>query len=77
MFRVYLDQQNKRRDKDQGVCIDPESTVSRLGVDSDQNAALVDETGWENKNYRYYVWFVCWLGGDWGNRLRDSTCETE
>jgi ACS family allantoate permease-like MFS transporter len=54
-FRVYLSRENKRRDKEQGVYIDPEPRASPLTLDPDENTLQVDETDWENKSYRYYL----------------------
>lgn len=53
-LRQYMAWDNKRRDRDQGVCIDPE--VEDV---SDVHARLVkagvDETDWENKRFRYFL----------------------
>lgn len=55
LFRVYLNWENKRRDKDQGVCIDPEARDDSPGVVQHENAEEIDETDWENKSFRYYL----------------------
>ncbi|KAH6991399.1 major facilitator superfamily domain-containing protein [Ilyonectria sp. MPI-CAGE-AT-0026] len=54
-FRVYLNWENKRRDKDQGVCIDPEARDNSPAVVQDENTEEIDETDWENKSFRYYL----------------------
>ncbi|OJJ38114.1 hypothetical protein ASPWEDRAFT_104581 [Aspergillus wentii DTO 134E9] len=54
IFRVYLQWENHRRDKTQGVSIDPEaSRAVRLGVDD--RILAVDETDGRNKSFRYVV----------------------
>ncbi|KAH7156030.1 major facilitator superfamily domain-containing protein [Dactylonectria macrodidyma] len=55
LFRVYLNWENKRRDKDQGVFIDPEPRNNSPTVIHDNNTEEVDETDWENKRFRYYL----------------------
>ncbi|KAF7555666.1 hypothetical protein G7Z17_g1962 [Cylindrodendrum hubeiense] len=55
LFRFYLDWENKRRDKAQGVCIDPEMRDNGPAIVYGENTEEVDETDWENKSYRYYM----------------------
>lgn len=57
ILRTYMSWENHRRNKAQGIVIDPEA---RLGAgtidDEDEIASLaLDETDWENKAFRYYL----------------------
>lgn len=54
IFRVYLDWENRRRDRVQGVKIDPEETRA-VDLESDEALADVDETDVQNKNFRYIL----------------------
>lgn len=48
--------ENHRRNKAQGVVIDPEVRGAHTIDDEDIIAVLVlDETDWENKAFRYYL----------------------
>ncbi|OAA72334.1 Major facilitator superfamily domain, general substrate transporter [Cordyceps fumosorosea ARSEF 2679] len=52
-LRQYMVWDNKRRDRDQGVCIDPEA-----GVESTSEHLVrtgLDETDWQNKRFRYFL----------------------
>ncbi len=53
-LRQYMALQNKRRDREQGVCIDPETTGNQ---DTQEHLvrAGVDETDWSNKSFRYFL----------------------
>lgn len=53
-LRQYMAWENKRRDKEQGVCIDPEVETT----DSAQSRLVragIDETDWTNKQFRYFL----------------------
>ena len=52
-FRQYLDWENKRRDKAQGVHIDAESPQSNETPTVIVEAT--DQTDFENKSFRYYL----------------------
>ncbi|CAD6449331.1 cfe37d83-f3a2-4f9f-9166-50679a1ee65b [Sclerotinia trifoliorum] len=55
VLRQYMDWENKRRDREQGVYIDPEP---RHVVDIDEvdlEGERVVLTDWENKRFRYYL----------------------
>lgn len=58
ILRVYLDYENKKRNREQGVDLDPEARESenenpRYGsVMADEQA---DQTDWENKAFRYIL----------------------
>lgn len=51
---MYLDWENRRRDRVQGVKIDPEETRA-VDLESDEALADVDETDVQNKNFRYIL----------------------
>lgn len=57
VLRQYMAWENKRRDREQGVCIDPEAQSD--GDSEDAQARLiragVDETDWVNKRFRYFL----------------------
>jgi ACS family allantoate permease-like MFS transporter len=54
-LRQYMDWENKRRDKQQGVYIDPEPKhVDDMG-DLDLTAERIVYTDWENPDFRYYL----------------------
>ncbi|KAJ5518749.1 Major facilitator superfamily domain general substrate transporter [Penicillium expansum] len=55
ILRFYLDWENKRRDKEQGVYIDPEAIdIFEHDLD-DMMLARVIQTDWENRSFRYYL----------------------
>ncbi|RJE26627.1 Major Facilitator Superfamily [Aspergillus sclerotialis] len=54
IFRVYLDWENRRRNRAQGVKIDAEETRA-VDLESDEALADVDETDVQNKNFRYIL----------------------
>jgi MFS transporter, ACS family, allantoate permease len=45
--------ENKRRDRAQGVSIDPEAV--RVETEDIEAEMVADETDWENKNFRYIL----------------------
>jgi len=51
-LRVYLDQENKRRDKLQGIHFQAED-VRKVDLQIDQVLVEIDETDRENKSFRY------------------------
>lgn len=55
VLRQYMDWDNKQRDREQGLYIDPEPKGT-TGVQEDN---LISErivmTDWENRSYRYYL----------------------
>lgn len=51
-LRVYLDQENKRRDKLQGVQIHAEE-VRKVDLQVDEVLVEIDETDRENMSFRY------------------------
>lgn len=53
-LRQYMALQNKRRDREQGVCIDPE-TAGNQDMQEHLVRAGVDETDWSNKSFRYFL----------------------
>ncbi|TVY83359.1 putative transporter [Lachnellula suecica] len=53
-FRFYLQWENNRRDKLQGVHIEAED-VRKVDLQTDEALALLDETDWENKSFRYVL----------------------
>ncbi|KFZ12691.1 hypothetical protein V502_06973 [Pseudogymnoascus sp. VKM F-4520 (FW-2644)] len=55
VLRFYLDWENKRRDKDQGVYIDPEAKDIFENDLDEMMLARVSQTDWENKSFRYYL----------------------
>ncbi|KAF7555492.1 hypothetical protein G7Z17_g2110 [Cylindrodendrum hubeiense] len=54
VFRLFLSWENGRRDKEQGVNINPED-VRHVDLDSDEGLLQVDETDIQNKNFRYIL----------------------
>lgn len=54
VFRFYLMWENARRDKEQGVKIDPEE-VRRVNLSTDEVALQVDLTDEENRSFRYIL----------------------
>lgn len=53
-LRVYLDWENKRRDKAQGLHIDAEE-VRTIELHVDVALLSLDETDWQNKSFRYVL----------------------
>jgi hypothetical protein len=53
-LRVYMDWENKSRDKAQGVHIDAEE-VRTIDLHVDEALATLDETDWQNKSFRYIL----------------------
>lgn len=53
VLRQYMAWENKRRDREQGVHIDPE--VDDDGAHSRLVKDGVDETDWQNRRFRYYL----------------------
>ncbi|CEJ87121.1 hypothetical protein VHEMI04310 [[Torrubiella] hemipterigena] len=53
VLRQYMAWENKRRDRAQGVHIDPE--LEKEDPDSHLVRDGVDETDWQNKKFRYYL----------------------
>ncbi|KAB8257359.1 major facilitator superfamily domain-containing protein [Aspergillus pseudonomiae] len=54
VFRVYLGWENRRRDKQQGVYIDPEET-RKIDLHTDEALDHADETDIQNRSFRYIV----------------------
>ncbi|KAE8155304.1 major facilitator superfamily domain-containing protein [Aspergillus avenaceus] len=54
VLRVYLEIENKRRDKQQGVHIDPEES-REIDLHTDEALEQVDETDLQNRGFRYVV----------------------
>lgn len=54
VFRLYLSWENGRRDKEQGVKINPED-VRHVDLDNDEGLLQVDETDIQNRNFRYIL----------------------
>jgi ACS family allantoate permease-like MFS transporter len=54
VFRFYLVWENARRDKEQGVKIDPEE-VRRVNISTDDDVLQVDQTDKENRSFRYIL----------------------
>lgn len=54
-LRQYMDWENKRRDREYGVHIDPEVKGSADSTADHLVQAGLDETDWENKRFRYYL----------------------
>jgi hypothetical protein len=46
--------ENARRDKEQGVKLDPEE-VRRVNISADEDVLQVDETDKENRSFRYIL----------------------
>lgn len=46
--------ENARRDKEQGIKIDPEET-RRIALDTDENVLQVDQTDKQNRSFRYVL----------------------
>ncbi|TGO21196.1 hypothetical protein BPAE_0234g00080 [Botrytis paeoniae] len=55
ILRQYMDRENKRRDREQGVYIDPEPKHVEDIDDVDLTVERVVLTDWENKRFRYYL----------------------
>ncbi|KAF5869123.1 putative vitamin h protein [Botrytis fragariae] len=55
ILRQYMDRENKRRDREQGVYIDPEPKHVEDIDDVDLTVERVVLTDWENKGFRYYL----------------------
>ncbi|KAL4997483.1 major facilitator superfamily domain-containing protein [Aspergillus recurvatus] len=61
LFRLYLQRENAKRDREQGVYIDPESrdgdaTLVREAAEASASVdAPVYQTDWENRSFRYYL----------------------
>ncbi|KAJ6099660.1 hypothetical protein N7467_001195 [Penicillium canescens] len=53
-FRFYLMWENARRDKEQGVKIDPEE-VRQISLSPDEEVLQVDETDIQNRSFRYIL----------------------
>ncbi|KAF9890765.1 hypothetical protein FE257_005634 [Aspergillus nanangensis] len=53
-FRVYLQLENRRRDREQGVRIDAEESRP-VHVDADEDLDQVDETDKQNRSFRYVL----------------------
>jgi ACS family allantoate permease-like MFS transporter len=51
-MRFYLSWENKRRDKVQGLYVDAED-IRVVYLQSDKALAALDETDWENTNFKY------------------------
>jgi hypothetical protein len=51
-LRVLFDFQNRARDRQQNVKIDPETTEA---AESEVVALDQDETDWQNQRFRYYL----------------------
>ena len=54
VFRFYLMWENSRRDKEQGVKVDPEE-VRRVNISTDEDVFQVDQTDKENRSFRYIL----------------------
>lgn len=50
-----MDRENKRRDREQGVYIDPEPKDVEDTNDVDLTVERIVLTDWENKKFRYYL----------------------
>lgn len=55
ILRQYMVWENKRRDREQGVHIDPEVRGEQESTEDHLVQAGLDETDWENKQFRYYL----------------------
>ena len=59
LFRIYLDYVNKKRDREQGVVMDPEPRGIENAISPDETSSErteeVDMTDWENRGLRYHV----------------------
>lgn len=53
-LRFYLSWENKKRDKAQGVHLDAED-IREVDLQTDEALAVLDETDWENKSFRYVL----------------------
>jgi hypothetical protein len=53
-LRFYLQWENGRRDALQGLFIDAEE-VREVDLQTDEALAMLDETDWENKSFRYVL----------------------
>jgi MFS family permease len=54
-LRQYMDWQNKRRDQEQGVHIDPEAKESERSTEEHLVLSGLDETDLVNRRFRYYL----------------------
>jgi ACS family allantoate permease-like MFS transporter len=54
-LRQYMDWENKRRDREQGVYIDPEPRDSGEEQEEETSSDRIVLTDWENKQFRYYL----------------------
>jgi ACS family allantoate permease-like MFS transporter len=52
-LRQYIQWENRRRDKAQGLHIDPETV--RAEREDIEAQMIADETDWENKSFRYIL----------------------
>jgi len=52
---LYMDWENKRRDREQGTYIDPEPKNSGEIEDEELTGERIVLTDWENKKFRYYL----------------------
>ncbi|RDW65598.1 hypothetical protein BP5796_10290 [Coleophoma crateriformis] len=55
VLRQYMDWENKRRDKEQGLYIDPEPKETADVEEINLTAERIVLTDWENRNFRYYL----------------------
>jgi hypothetical protein len=55
VLRQLMDFQNRYRDRQQNVKIDPESESSGVTETAEAVALDADETDWENRSFRYYL----------------------
>lgn len=57
VLRFYLDAQNKRRDREQGIKIEaePKEKVPVLVNEELLEGVEVDVTDWQNPRFRYYL----------------------
>ncbi|OBT95747.1 hypothetical protein VE01_06411 [Pseudogymnoascus verrucosus] len=54
-LRQYMDWDNKRRDREQGVHIDPEVKGSERSTEEHLVETGLDETDWMNRKFRYHL----------------------
>ncbi|RDW59904.1 MFS allantoate transporter-like protein [Coleophoma cylindrospora] len=55
VLRQYMDWENKRRDKEQGLYIDPEPKYTADVEEINLAAERIVLTDWENRSFRYYL----------------------
>ena len=57
ILRTYMSWENHRRNKAQGVNIDPEARHSIITEENENQRILaeLDETDWQNMVFRYYL----------------------